>query len=101
MPDAPPGIPISNAAAYWARVYFGVTVPLIVLCIATTATRVIRKIKGKLWWDDWLILLGFVSCHTCEEEEMKFAERRDLCNELGRLTLVDGNRPLPSRTGRS
>jgi len=61
MADAP-GIPISGTAAYWARVYYGVTVPLIVLCLATIGIRMRRRINGGLALDDWLILFGIVRC---------------------------------------
>lgn len=58
-----PFLPISDRAAFLARVHFGVTVPLLALTLIPFFARLYIRIwpVWRVGWDDWLIALGFVS----------------------------------------
>jgi hypothetical protein len=64
-PDAAPElfVPISDHAAYLARVHTGVTVFLLALCLVPFTARFYTRVRPvvRLGWDDALIALGFVS----------------------------------------
>ena len=58
-----PFIPISDRAAFLARVHFGVIVPLLALTVVSFSARLYIR-TWPIWrvgWDDWLIALGFVA----------------------------------------
>jgi hypothetical protein len=56
-------IPISAQAAYGARVHVGVTIPLLALCLVPFSTRLYIRIwpVWKAGWDDFFVVVGFVS----------------------------------------
>lgn len=57
--------PISEKAAYLARVHVGVTISLLTLCLVPFCARLYVRIRPvwRLAWDDWFIILGLVgSC---------------------------------------
>ncbi len=62
LPPPFPGIPISERAAYLARVHIGVTSTLFFLCVVTFGTRIYQRIRPvwKVGLDDYFIVAGFV-----------------------------------------
>ena len=63
--EIPQGIPISEHAAYLARVYIGVSAVLLFLCLVAFTTRIYQRIRPvwKAGLDDYFIVAGFVrSC---------------------------------------
>jgi len=58
-----PGVPISEHAAYLARVHIGVTATLMLLCVIAFGTRMYQRIRPvwKVGLDDGFIVAGFVS----------------------------------------
>jgi len=58
--------PISEQAAYLARVHVGVTIPLLALSLVPFCARLYVRIRPvwRLAWDDWFIILGLVSSCT-------------------------------------
>ncbi|KXX77655.1 hypothetical protein MMYC01_205970 [Madurella mycetomatis] len=61
-PLIPPGIPVSDQAAYLAQVYIGVTSTLMALCIITFCTRIYQRVVPvwKVGLDDYFIVAGFI-----------------------------------------
>ena len=57
------GFPISERAAYLARIHIGVTSTLFFFCLVTFATRIYQRIRPvwKVGMDDYFIVAGFVS----------------------------------------
>ena len=55
---------ISERSAMLSRLYYGLTVPLLILTVATLALRFYLRIRPvyKLGLDDWCVLLGTVRC---------------------------------------
>ncbi|KAK3385456.1 hypothetical protein B0H63DRAFT_183168 [Podospora didyma] len=62
-----PGIPISERAAYLAKVHIGATSVLLALCILTFGTRIYQRIVPvwKIGLDDWFITAGFILTIAC------------------------------------
>ena len=56
-------IPIPERGAYLARLYYGLTIPLLAISIATLAARLYVRSRPawKVGWDDWSLLIGTVS----------------------------------------
>jgi hypothetical protein len=54
--------PISEEAAYRARVHVGVTIPLLALCLMPFCARLYVRTRPvwRLAWDDFFIVLGLV-----------------------------------------
>ena len=61
-PSAEIQIPISERAAYLARVHIGVTIPLLALCLVPFCARLYVRMRPvwRVGWDDGFIVLGFV-----------------------------------------
>ncbi len=65
--------PISEEAAYLARVHVGVTIPLLALCLVPFCARMYVRIRPvwRLAWDDLFIILGLVGspprCHPSQK----------------------------------
>ncbi len=59
--------PISDEAAYLARVHVGVTVPLLALCLVPFCARLYVRVRPvwRLAWDDFFIILGLVGLPPC------------------------------------
>lgn len=62
-PEASPGIPISDRAAYIARIYFAVTVPMMAVTIAIFSTRFYLRVWSLRRTDatEVFISIGFVN----------------------------------------
>ncbi|KAL2193869.1 hypothetical protein P885DRAFT_63643 [Corynascus similis CBS 632.67] len=60
--EIPQGIPISEHAAYLARVYIGVSAVLLFLCLVAFTTRIYQRIRPvwKAGLDDYFIVAGFI-----------------------------------------
>lgn len=58
-PGGPPP-PISDRAVVVAQIFYGVTIPLVVLATATLGYRLTRFNRANLW-SDCLITVGYVS----------------------------------------
>ena len=54
--------PISERAAFLARVHIGVTIPLLALCLVPFCARLYVRLRPvwRLAWDDLFIILGLV-----------------------------------------
>lgn len=66
------GIPISVQAAHNSRVYLGLTSVFLTLCLAAVGIRFYARVRPawrRTWvcpsWEDWLLLVGFVSVLHC------------------------------------
>ena len=62
-------VPISDRAAYLARVHIGVTVPLLAVTLVPFFARLYIRVwpVWRFGWDDALIVLGFVSSPKQEQ----------------------------------
>ena len=63
-------IPVTERAAYLARVHYGVTIPLLALCLVPFIARLYVRIRPvwRIGWDDGFIIVGFVSPTTPENQ---------------------------------
>ncbi len=59
--------PISDEAAYLARVHVGVTIPLLALSLVPFCARLYVRTRPvwRLAWDDLFIVLGLVGTTSC------------------------------------
>ncbi|KAK1751907.1 hypothetical protein QBC47DRAFT_79381 [Echria macrotheca] len=60
--DEPLMIPVSDRAAYLARVHYGVMGPLLMVALIAFSCRFYVRVRPvwRVGWDDWLIALGFL-----------------------------------------
>lgn len=61
-PGPPPALPISERAAYLARVHIGTTIPLLALCLVPFLARIYVRVwpVWRFGWDDGFIVAGLV-----------------------------------------
>ena len=64
-------MPISDRAVVVAQIFYGVTIPLVILASATLAYRLGRFKSRKNMWSDGCITVGYVrlavSCPWCRD----------------------------------
>lgn len=61
-PGPPPAFDvISDEAVRVAQIYYGVTIPLVVLATATCAYRMLKSTRSRSVWSDTCIMIGYVS----------------------------------------